>query len=317
MSRYHSFYDFLYKVLPSEMDILFMDLPGNSRYQGFFGYFLSFINHLYIFIRIATCKHRIIFLREYNNYGFVFLLLSGFIFRKKILFNVNHNIKSLLQHKKKERLCKFFNAELVIFEHIKYPENSPRWFFPFNSIKTNQKIHKKDEAINIGVVGSSRSEKQADKLLELLVSQKKNGAFKNSKFWLGSSIDTRSSQDQKENIIFFDTSLNKSYHELLKKLDIVVINYSSDYFFRTSGVIADAIQNGCAVIAPNYELIRNQIQWPVSVGLNYDNEFDFIKKLLELEEFYKNGGKFDFKTYFETRSVDKLKTSINYYNDSQ
>ena len=35
MSRYHSFYDFLYKVLPSEMDILFMDLPGNSRYQGF------------------------------------------------------------------------------------------------------------------------------------------------------------------------------------------------------------------------------------------------------------------------------------------
>ena len=78
MSRYHSFYDFLYKVLPSEMDILFMDLPGNSRYQGFFGYFLSFINHLYIFIRIATSKNKILFLREYNNYGFLFLLLSHY-----------------------------------------------------------------------------------------------------------------------------------------------------------------------------------------------------------------------------------------------
>ena len=67
-----------------------------------------------------------------------------------------------------------------------------------------------------------------------------------------------------------DTSTTEQYEALLQELDIFVCGFDkSDYYFRPSGVIGDALMNGCYVVCPDFPVFRAQIETPVRVGRAY------------------------------------------------
>ncbi len=73
-------------------------------------------------------------------------------------------------------------------------------------------------------------------------------------------------------ITLLDTTTDQDYLNTLQSLDILVTNYDRDrYLYRASGVINDAGACGCYIIAPDYPLIKNQVNYPVPIGLTYQN----------------------------------------------
>ncbi len=67
-----------------------------------------------------------------------------------------------------------------------------------------------------------------------------------------------------------DTSSAQAYEQCLSSLDILVTAFSKDgYFYRSSGVICDAVCSGVWVVCPDLPILRHQIEWPVPVGVSY------------------------------------------------
>jgi hypothetical protein len=83
-----------------------------------------------------------------------------------------------------------------------------------------------------------------------------------------------------------NTSKKDDYHTTLTECDIIILNYEkSKYFYRCSGVAADAIGTKTFVLCPNFPLMNNQINYPTQVGISYENESDLetaIQQSLEL-----------------------------------
>jgi hypothetical protein len=67
-----------------------------------------------------------------------------------------------------------------------------------------------------------------------------------------------------------DTQEDAAYEACLASLDILVCDFSRDgYFYRSSGVVCDAICSGVWVVCPDYPVLKHQVSWPVEVGVVY------------------------------------------------
>jgi hypothetical protein len=57
------------------------------------------------------------------------------------------------------------------------------------------------------------------------------------------------------------------YEAALERCDVIVLNYQRErYFYRPSGVIADAVAHGAAVVTPDFPLMHRQLTHPAPVG---------------------------------------------------
>jgi hypothetical protein len=68
-----------------------------------------------------------------------------------------------------------------------------------------------------------------------------------------------------------DTSSRAAYLAALDLCDVVILNYRRErYLYRPSGVAADALSRGAAVVCPDFPLMRLQLCAPATVGAVFD-----------------------------------------------
>jgi hypothetical protein len=61
----------------------------------------------------------------------------------------------------------------------------------------------------------------------------------------------------------------------------VVLNYRRDrYYYRASGVAADALNHRTVVVSPDFPVLRSQLTYPVQVGCLYRN-LDGLESAIE------------------------------------
>jgi len=310
VSVFHSVYRFIYSAIPDDVEVIDMDLVGNSKSGRIKGFSLAFFNYLYNALRLLCTRNKKIFIREYNNYALSLIIFCSKVRKCVYYLNINHNVASLQQYMDLSDKLSRYTIIPVMFEYSDKLNEPPAWFFPVFKSLEKKCVKKKNNKIRVGVIGAYRKEKKIESILSLLY-EVYGGNCSKFDFILGSDVDCRFG-DIGNAFSFIDTSLYSDYSRLMCELDVAIISYGENYFFRTSGVLSDVVRMGVVPIVPNYPVFRNQVEWPTRVGYCYDDYQHVIRILdgLSLSSIENLMG-VNFPAYYEGRSIARLKLSLN------
>jgi len=151
----------------------------------------------------------------------------------------------------------FHNDQLLVLP-LCWPATAEIQSRPRNSAK-----------VIIGIVGRLRPEKNVLQLLAILATLRQT-MRPNIDIMVGCDSPEILRQAGALGLKCVDTTTDDTYHAALDSIDILVVNYDrSRYFYRTSGVIANAGFRGVVVVCPDYPAFRTQVSTPVPVGATF------------------------------------------------
>jgi glycosyltransferase involved in cell wall biosynthesis len=118
----------------------------------------------------------------------------------------------------------------------------------------------------VGVIGEMRAEKGSADLLETLLALREQGRLR-AHLLLGCPEPEVRAEWQERGFEAVDTASRAAYLAALDGCDLVILNYQRErYEYRPSGVAADALARGAAVVCPDFPLMRRQLSVPAAVG---------------------------------------------------
>ncbi|WP_026608543.1 glycosyltransferase [Methylocapsa acidiphila] len=243
----------------------------------------------------ASRTHDLIIAREFLSVPLICVALLAAPARKKICFIVNHNLQKALTLKTQRfaltLLCRM-NFKFVFLEgmdgleKLGVPIRREQFFYlpnvvvpvaPGTAPTSRQKRR-------VGAIGEYRPEKGIAKLIPYLIALQQHADID---IMLGSSnsAELEKALDCIVNTIeIVDTSTPEAYAKALSSCDVVILNYSYDnYYYRSSGVIVNAIECGANIVCPDYPVFRKQVLNPIQIGALFTDEseiFDAITSVL-------------------------------------
>jgi hypothetical protein len=238
-------------------------------------------------VRSAFCS-RYVIVREFWNVPLVIMLPFLFIWRKRILWNVNHNLRSgssgtcpvalSLAARLGFRFLLLDGSAAVagLPHHVRYAFSTP--LFPITD-RLRSRRAKRDVA-HVSLVGDMRPEKVATGELERVVQQLSDLSRVHVQIGVrnGQLPEVRVQQ----NVTFADTSTRLQFLGLLGDSDIVVVLARRDaYYLRNSGTVLDAISCGAWPVVPAYPVLEVQVSHPVRVGSTYGPTSEIVAVVRE------------------------------------
>jgi len=122
----------------------------------------------------------------------------------------------------------------------------------------------------VGVIGAVRAEQGSEAMLEALLRLRADGRLP-ARLVLGCPQAELRASWQGRGFEVIDTGERAAYLGALDLCDVVVLNYQRErYQYRPSGVAADALARGAAVVCPDFPLMRRQLSAPAIVGAVFD-----------------------------------------------
>ena len=110
---------------------------------------------------------------------------------------------------------------------------------------------------------------------------------------------------------FVDTAEPADYVEYVKSLDVLVANLNpNEYWFRTSGVVQDALSAGVYVVANNFPVVRAQLTQPCAVGAVFDSLEELGQLLVDVRSNLDSDLRARFKTWNASRSPAAIANRI-------
>ena len=129
----------------------------------------------------------------------------------------------------------------------------------------------------IGVIGDLRREKNAEHVVESLIQARDRGQI-GARIVLGCPDDAILDRWRAAGIDAINTAAYPDYLAALASCEAVVLNYqAARYYYRSSGVIGDAVALGTAVVCPDFPVFRKQISEPVTVGAVFRDPDDLLR----------------------------------------
>ena len=168
---------------------------------------------------------------------------------------------------------------------------------------------KESEKIKVGIIGRIRKGKRFHETLNILLKIQIRHDFT-----LVIGVDDTSvlSHLESDSVKLFDTSRQEDYFSVLSTCDVVVLNYEKlNYFYRCSGVVADAIGTETYVVCPNFPLIACQVSYPTKVGVLYDEEVDLETAIAEALSLISSVRSECFKSHYIERSPEKIASILD------
>lgn len=122
----------------------------------------------------------------------------------------------------------------------------------------------------VGIIGHVRPGKQAAETMQQLLPLQERLHFT---LVVGTDDFSHFDEIDWQGAERINTTTQADYLRAIAYCDVVVLNYEkSRYFYRCSGVVADAIGAQTLSLCPNYPMIRHQIMEPTCVGVLYDDQ---------------------------------------------
>jgi glycosyltransferase involved in cell wall biosynthesis len=135
-------------------------------------------------------------------------------------------------------------------------------------------------SLKIGVVGMIRPDKPIAQIIEKIQEYIKNSP-NHCELAIGTPFNNKPAYLDQIEALLYDTTRQEDYFKVLQMIDILVVHYDKErYYYRASGVISDAGSCGCYIIASDYPVIKNQVNYPVSIGATFSS-FDQIGDLID------------------------------------
>jgi glycosyltransferase involved in cell wall biosynthesis len=202
--------------------------------------------------------------------------------RRRVYFLINHNLQEAHRRRLERAVlrllyrtgCRFacFETTSGCAEIGIFPDPERILVLPHplaGAIVTRKTTAPAGEPV-VGVIGAMRAEKGSDAVLLALLEVRKQGRLP-VRLVLGCPEAEVRAAWQSRGYEVIDTSSRAAYLAALDLCDVVVLNYQRErYLYRPSGVAADALSRGAAVVCPDFPLIRLQLSSPAMVGAVFD-----------------------------------------------
>lgn len=247
-------------------------------------------SHFLLVARLTRNKSATVLVREFLTWPLLIASPFLFVHRHRTWFVCQHNIA--FAHRKPShrialRMLRFLGFRFVLYEDtrawrvVEPALPSPRGIralplpFPFE-LKPKDRDSDRPMVV-IGFVGNFRREKSPSWAIQALTAALAASAdLKDCKLLVGSPDQTfldgfRSCAE------VVGTDSYAAYLDALRRCDIVVLPYDPlAYSYRSSGVLAEAVACGCAVVTPDLPVLRDQVLHPAVVGACYASAEDFL-----------------------------------------
>lgn len=239
-------------------------------------------------------------LREFLTIPFVVSLPINIFNRKRLVLVLVHNVQ--MAHKK--RLHRYALRVLLKsgFRFISLESDSGIREIGFHSAGDNKvfalplpmggcldyskcDIRKHTSKVfKVGVVGNNRKEKDISRVICAISDIAERAGH--IELVVGTSDEVLASKWASRGVNVVNTSSRDNYLKCLYELDILVVNYRAvDYYYRTSGVILDAISCGTLVVFPNYPVFHKQVCVPARFGAPFSDLSDLEAAINECISF--------------------------------
>jgi glycosyltransferase involved in cell wall biosynthesis len=244
-------------------------------------------DHLALAWRIVAgaLSGRVVIVREFNNHFFLPLLPLAWVFRSRLILNVNENLPQGPGQAYRRvligtlarlgvRMMLLDGKEVRGDLEADYPPI--RLLTPYFGITDRRRPlpaepAPDDRAFVVGFVGYFRRDKGGLEALAnaIRLLNAEAGIKVALGYWNKPQIDSLP-EDVKESVRMTSTHRYDDYSDFIHSCDaLVVMAAPTGYNLRHSGILVDALSRGVPAICPNHTLLRFQATAPVPVGVTY------------------------------------------------
>lgn len=260
---------------------------------------LAFLGpHLRLVKRLWVLRdHDLLIVREFLTQFLMLVWPAIWPLRRRVCFLINHNLQEAHRRwfeRQALRLlyltgCRFACLETSegLAEIGLRPERGRVLVIPhpLAPLAPEHRLKPAGRIAVVGVIGEVRAEKGSERMLEILCDLVAEGRLK-ARLLLGCPDPAARATWQGRGFEVVDTTGHQEYLAALDRSDVVVLNYRRErYFYRASGVAADAIAMRTMVVCPNFPIMRRQLTVPAPVGALFDDVEEIgqaIRKALAL-----------------------------------
>jgi glycosyltransferase involved in cell wall biosynthesis len=221
--------------------------------------------------------HDLIVVREFLTALLIVVWPAIWPLRRRVYFLINHNLQEA-HRRGLERLvlrlldrsgCRFACFETTAgFAELGIRPDRERFLVvphPLGGACAARPAEPAGEPA-VGVIGAVRGEKGSEAILALLLRLREAGRLP-ARLVLGCPQAEVRAAWERRGFEVIDTGERPAYLAALDRCDVVVLNYQRErYEYRPSGVAADALARGAAVVCPDFPLMREQLSAPATVG---------------------------------------------------
>lgn len=285
--------------------------------------------HFLLFF-VAARNHRssLILVRGFRTKMLMIALPMLLFFRKKLLFIVHHNVQwahiSPIERGFK-LLCRlglrfgFLEgadglAELGVEDRNDQFVTVPLPVYP--ELPAAGRCRSSSDTLKVGVIGRALPEKNTDALMTLLLDWRASGAL-SAEIVLGSDDREVLQVWGEKGATTWQTFAYEDYLRALLTVDVLLINYSRQhYYFRSSGVIHEAVYVGTAVVCPDFPVFRRQVTEPAPVGAVYRDPESMLAAIRDALEIARSKPH-HFERWREARSPREFSRRIDAFIERQ
>ncbi len=266
----------------------------------------------------------VIFIFEHKPW-YSFLLYLACILKRKPTFFIIHGIQQTYQISTFRKLgfkmllflekrFKFWPVHLEASDEnftdiLRFKKSGIVMSIPFpQEMQTNFKKRDISTSIKIGIVGILRPDKPIMPIVNVLLGYK-NDTIPTEVF-VGTPLWVLPEEMKKLPINYVDTARGDQYSAFIQTLDMVITYYDkAGFYYRSSGVINDAVGGGCFVVVPDYPVLKIQITNPVKVGETYADVADIKNSIDRAIDYIKNN-EVEFEKWRDYRSNENILKSL-------
>jgi len=282
------------------------------------------ISHIDSGQKIRKNRHRdAIIVSGFSTEFLIFTYIFSLLWTKSVYLVNHHNIQQAYRNTLMRAILKMYhylnykfivNETSSILKDVGYSEQEINQHIsllhPLSQLDSSNLFNTEEfRQKKIGLVGQFRPEKNFSKTLDSLLKLQKSLDFL---LIIGTDDFSSFSEINLNGAKLLNTSNEEDYLAILASCDIIVLNYEKfKYFYRCSGVAADAISAKTYVVCPNFPLMSSQVNYPTQVGVLYDNESELEMALKQALELVTGSNKEAFESHYVERSAEKMASTLD------
>jgi hypothetical protein len=235
--------------------------------------------------------HDLIVVREFLTALLIVVWPLIWPLRARVHFLINHNLQEAHRRGLERRVlrllhgtgCRFACFETTAgFAELGILPDDERFLVIPHPLPGAVVARPQPEAVPVvGVIGAVRAEKGSEAVLARLLELREQGRLP-ARLLLGCPESEVLALWQQRGFEVVDTTRREAYLAALDRCDLVILNYQRErYEYRPSGVAADALARGAAVVCPDFPLMRQQLTAPAVVGAVFEQLEDLERAVTQ------------------------------------
>lgn len=285
----------------------------------------KFFGHVCIVPKVIKSRRQVVLVREFLTVPLFVVAPCLWPWRRSIWFLCHHNVGLAVSNKLHRFMLKTMYAagfRFIVFEtpeawqpiasHVD-PSRLTAIPHPLPVLEPSVcRSNASERRLVVGFVGNFRAEKSPLWALEQLARANEAGELSPPVDLLVGTADAAFRTLWKERATVVDTGAHADYLRALESCDVVMLPYDEGaYSYRVSGVLAEAVALGAAVVTPGVPVLRDQVRQPKPIGDCYVERAGFLDSLRKTMAIRRDPGFSDaLEAHAKYRSLDHIAAII-------